>query len=81
MLIDYVKHIAIYKFLVLKSDVLQYNTIIETKNVKFFEHIYPLNDKISHVTKILSTPLDDINKINKILGRSKKMKKRNFFWK
>lgn len=48
MLIGYVEHSVAYRFLVLKSNVLDCNTIIETKNVEFFEYIYPLFDKISH---------------------------------
>jgi hypothetical protein len=28
--------------------VLDYNTIIKTKNTKFFKQIYPLNENISH---------------------------------
>ena len=31
----------------MKSDVLKCNTIIETKNAEFFEHIFPLSKKIS----------------------------------
>lgn len=40
MLIRYAEHSVAYKFLILKSDVLDINTIIETKNVEFFEHIF-----------------------------------------
>jgi hypothetical protein len=48
MFIGYAKNSVAYRFLVLKSDVLGYKTIIETKNTKFFEYIYPLNENISH---------------------------------
>ena len=40
MFIGYASNSAAYRFLVLKSDVLECNTIIETKNAKFFEHIF-----------------------------------------
>lgn len=40
MIIGYVEHSAAYRFLVLKSDALNSNTIIETKNVEYFEHIF-----------------------------------------
>ena len=42
MFIGYTSNSAAYKFLVLTSDVLESNTIIETKNVEFFEQIFPL---------------------------------------
>ena len=37
MFIGYANNSAAYRFLVLKSYVLESNTIIETKNAKFFE--------------------------------------------
>ena len=40
----------------MKSDVLECNTIIETKNAEFFEHIFPFSKKISHTLIIM----DDI---------------------
>ena len=49
MFIGYAQHSIAYRFLVLPSDVLACNTIVETKNAKLFEHIYPLFEKISHV--------------------------------
>ena len=36
MFIDYADHSAANRFLVLKSEVLGYNTVIETKNTEFF---------------------------------------------
>lgn len=36
MFIGYAEHSAAYRFLVLKSDVLDNNTIVETKNAEFF---------------------------------------------
>ena len=48
MFIGYVKNSVAYRFLVLKNDVVHHNIIIETKNEKFFEHISPLKEKISH---------------------------------
>ena len=40
--LGYAKHNVAYRFLVLKSDVIEHNTIVERKNVEFFEHIFPL---------------------------------------
>ena len=48
MFIGYASNSATYRFLVLISDVLECNTIIDTKNAEFFEHIFPLFEKISH---------------------------------
>jgi len=36
------EHNAAYRFLVLKSDLSQHNTIVETKNVEFFEQVFSL---------------------------------------
>jgi len=38
----YVEHSAGYRFLVLNSEIIERNTIVETKNVELFEHIFPL---------------------------------------
>lgn len=39
MFIGYAENSAAYRFFVLKSDVHDRNTIIETKNAEFFEYI------------------------------------------
>ena len=80
MLIGYAQNSAAYRFLVLKSDVLESNTIIETKNAEFFEHIYPLKEKVSHATKTLDAPLDDdVDKIDNVLRKSKRQRKETSF--
>ena len=56
MLIGYASSSVGYRFLVSKSDALKCNTIIETKNAEFFERIFPLSGKISHIPTIV----DDI---------------------
>ena len=53
MFIGYASNSAAYRYLVLKSDVLESNTIIETKNSEFFEHIFPLSKKLSHTPTIV----------------------------
>jgi len=74
MLIGYAEHSAAYRFFVLKSDVLDCNTIIETKNAEFFEYIYPLSDKNFH------TPVETNREItsNEELRRSKRPRKEYF---
>jgi len=42
MFINYAENNVAYRFLVLKNDMLDCNTIIEAKNAKFFKYIYPL---------------------------------------
>ena len=49
MFLGYAEHNAAYRFLILKSDVIEHNTIVETKNVEFFEHIFPL--KVSETSE------------------------------
>ena len=58
MFIGYASNSVAYRFFVLKSDVLECNTIIETKNIEFFEHIFLLSKKISRAPTIG----DDIEK-------------------
>jgi hypothetical protein len=54
MFIGYAGNNVAYRFLVLKSDVIDYNTIIETKNEIFFKHIYSLNEKfLMHLLMII----------------------------
>jgi len=55
------EHSVAYRFLVFKSDVIEHNTIVETKNVEFFEHIFPLK-----VSDIVEQPID--NRLNYIFG-------------
>lgn len=45
MFINYAENNIVYRFLILKNDMLDCNTIIEAKNAKFFKYIYPLKKK------------------------------------
>ena len=76
-----------YRFLVLKSDVLESNTSIETKNAEFFEHIFPLSRKNSHTPTIMDdiensydehvpTIVDDMKSFHDELRRSKRQRKK-----
>ena len=58
MFIEYASNSVAFRFLILKSGVLECNTIIETKNAEFLEHIFPLYEKISRAP----TTVDDIEK-------------------
>jgi len=40
MLLGYVEHSVAYRFFVFKSYVIEHNTIVETKSVEFYEHIF-----------------------------------------
>ena len=81
MFIDYVENSAAYRFLVLKSDVLDSNTIIETKNAEFFGHIYPLLEKVSRAPVDKSTTDDNgiENTHLEELRRSKRQRKETSF--
>jgi len=54
MFSGYAEHNVAYRFLVLKSDVIEHNIIVETKNVEFFEHIFPLK-----VSDTVEQPIDN----------------------
>ena len=53
MFIGYAYHSASYRFLVTRSDnnIMEINTIVETKDAEFFEHVFPLK---THVDKTFS---------------------------
>jgi len=42
MFLGNAEHIVAHRFLVLNIDTIERNTIVETKNVEFFEHSFPL---------------------------------------
>jgi len=50
MFLGYVEHSDPYRILILKSNVLDCNTTIETKNADFFEDIFPLRSCASSST-------------------------------
>ena len=71
MFLGYAEHSAAYRFLVLKSDVNEHNTIVETKNVDFFEHIFRLK-----VNDIVEQPIDNnSDAMCEGLRRSKRQRK------
>ena len=69
--IGYTKYSVAYRFLVLRSDVFDCNTIIETKNVGFFKHIFSLSNKISHAPVEINKEITS----NEELKRSKRQRK------
>ena len=85
MFIGYTSNSAAYRFLVLKSDVLESNTFIETKNAEFFEQILPLSEQISHTPTIVDaeksydehvpTSVDEMESSHDELRRSKRRRK------
>lgn len=47
ILLGYTNHIPAYSFHFLRSDVIQHNIIIETKNVQLFKHVFLLKVDIN----------------------------------
>ncbi|XP_070030752.1 uncharacterized protein [Nicotiana sylvestris] len=74
-----------YRFLVVKGDVLENNTIVETKNAEFFENIFPLKfEKISNAPIIPSDNISNVSIIKNDFGsedlrRSKRSRKEKSF--
>jgi len=75
MFLGYAGHSVAYRFLVLKSDMIEHNTILETKNVEFFEHIFPLkvNDTFEQPINTYSDAMSEG------LRRSKRQRKETSF--
>ena len=74
MFIGYAEHNATYKFNFFRNDVLNYNTIIEIKNVEFFEYIFPLSNKIFHASIEINIEIFS----NEELRRNKRLRKKIF---
>ena len=72
----YAENRAAYRFLVLKSDVLSCNTIVETKNVEFLENVFPL--KVESVSDNPCLNKEDVNSYDD-LRRSKRQRKEASF--
>jgi len=71
LFLGYAEHSAAYKFLVLNSEIIDRNTIVETKIVEFFEHIFPLKatgTSEQHIHTVSDTMCED-------LRRSKRQRK------
>lgn len=75
MFIGYVEHSAAYRFLDWKSDILDCNTIVETRNAKFFEHIHPLSEENFHASVNRNTNESVDVTFNEELIRSKRARK------
>jgi len=71
--IGYACNSKCYRFVVIKSDVLDCNIIIELENAIFFEHIFPLKnkEKILHESIASNEIVDDVQE----LRRSKRARK------
>jgi len=75
MFLGYAEHSATYRFLVLNSDIIERNTIVDTKNVEFFEHIFPL--KSSGTSE---QPIDSASDaLSEDVRRSKRQRKETSF--
>ena len=85
MFIGYAHHSASYRFLVTRNDnnAMEVNTIVETKNAEFFEHVFPLKtlvNKSSHTSSSSHAKESDDNEEIK-LRRSKRVRKETDFGK
>ena len=81
MFIGYVEHSATYRFLVLKSDMIECDTIMETKNAKFFEDVFPLRSSTSSSTVSSLEQLVETysEPISEDLRRSKRHRTEKYF--
>nr|KYP36589.1 Retrovirus-related Pol polyprotein from transposon TNT 1-94 [Cajanus cajan] len=79
MFIGYAERSAAYRFLVLKSSVIDCNTIVETKNAEFFENIFPLKSSIN-TSSTQPSPLETSSEhMFEDLRRSKRQRKETSF--
>ena len=75
VLIGYACNSSCYRFLIIKSDILESYTIIEFENAIFFEHVFPLKNKEKelHDSIEISTDfVDDVQEIRSKQARDRK---------
>ena len=67
--VDYACNSSCYRFLVIKSDILESYTIIESENAMYLEHVFPLKnkEKVLHDSIEISNDfVDDVQEIRRI---------------
>ena len=74
MFISYACNSTCYIFLVIKSDLLESYTIIESKNAIFFEHVFPLKNKEKELHDSIEISTDFVDDVQEI-RRSKRARK------
>ena len=75
MFLGYAEHSVAYRFLVLNSDIIECKIIVETKNVEFFEHIFPLKS-----SGTFEQPIDSVSDtLSEDVRRSKRQRKETSF--
>ena len=73
LFIGYVEHSVAYRFLVLKSDMIECNTIMETKNAELFEDVFPKSRASSNTVSSLEQLVETYSEpISEDLRRSKR---------
>ena len=72
--IGYASNSSYYRFLVIKSDILESYTIIESENVIFYEHLFPLKNKEKLLHESIDTSNDLVDDVQE-LRRSKRDRK------
>ena len=72
--IGYASNSSCYRFLVIKSDILESYTIIESENVIFYEHLFPLKNKEKLLHESIDTSNDLVDDVQE-LRRSKRDRK------
>ena len=73
LFIGYACNSSCYRFLVIKSDILESYTIIESENAIFFEHVFPLKNKEKELHDSIEISTDFVDDVQEI--RSKQARK------
>lgn len=81
MFIGYAHNNAVYRFLILQDEGISFeaNTIIKTKNAKFFESIFPKKTSIEKQLSYTELTIDAFESSNVALRRSTWMRKATKF--
>jgi len=80
LFIGYVEHSVAYRFLVLKSDMIECNTIMETKNAELFEDVFPKSRASSNTVSSLEQLVETYSEpISEDLRRSKRHRTKKSF--
>ena len=76
--IGYACNCSCYRFLVIKNDILESNTNIESENAIFFEHVFPLKNKEKELHDSIAISNDFVDDVQEIRRRKRARKENDY---
>ena len=76
--IGYACNSTCYRFIVIKSDVLESYTIIESENAIFFEHVFPMKNKEKSLLDLIEISNDFVDDVQEIRRNKQARKEKDY---